>query len=139
MQVFPTLAIVSKFRNLRKVTLRVPTQLLQKGENDSSLDIDRDLANKMSEYLWSHKAGVPMEKMTVDIGCYNSQSGPHTSDRAAQRAQGLVPERLFIFSEDEARIMRFEEIKDKKEAPSILSVGLARWLELRKTQWCALN
>jgi hypothetical protein len=132
-QIFPTLTAISEFRNLREVTLRVPTRLLQKGENDSSIDIDYHSAKQIAEYLSTRKKGVPMEKLSVDVGCYNSRIGPYTADWRAQRAKGHNPERLFIFTWKETTEIRFEEFKGTQESQlSIDYLGLAKWLQLKR-------
>jgi hypothetical protein len=132
-QIFHTLAVLSKFRSLREVTLRVPTRLLQKGENDNSIDIDYHSANQMAVYLSSRKKGVAMEKLSVDVGVYNSVSGPYTAEWSTQRAKGHIPERFFIFSWDEVGEINFEEVKGKLEPQqSIKTLGLAKWLKVHK-------
>jgi hypothetical protein len=130
-QIFPTLAIISKFRNLREVTLRVPTRLLQKGENDNSIDIDYHSANQIAVYLLSRKQGMPMEKLSVEVGVYNSLSGSYTAEWSTQRAKGHNPERHFVFTWDDAGEICCEDVKGIPEGrQTIRTLGLAKWLRL---------
>lgn len=113
------------------MTLRVPTKLLQKGENDSSIDIDYHNANQMALYLSSRKEGMRIEKLLVDVGVYNSLTGPYTSEWSAQRAKGHNPERLFVFTWDEDGEIYLKEAKGRSEArQSIHTLGLAKWLRV---------
>ena len=74
-----------------------------------------------------------MEKLSVDVGVYNSVFGPYTAEWSTQRARGHSPERFFIFSWDESGEITFEEVKGKSDPhQSIKTLGLAKWLKVHK-------
>ncbi|KUJ07488.1 uncharacterized protein LY89DRAFT_691592 [Mollisia scopiformis] len=116
--------VLSSMRSLQHILICMHTLLTEFEQYADGDDIDFAAAKDLATCCSSHKVGLPIHQLAMDIGGYRLLSSGHIS-RAwdNQRKRGHFPERLFTFSWSEHGHCQIESRKKMVDSSRYLFYG----------------